>query len=298
MAKAEDLMQYGFESEFVGRLPVVSVFEELSVDDLYEILKNPRNPVINAKKADFRAYGIDIRFEDEALRLLAEQAHQERTGARGLVSVLEKAVLPFEKKLPSTDIRFLVVTAEVVQNPAKTLKHSLDQPDDPKIWQSYQQVFGQDMARAKQAVLDKESDYRRKYGKAFSETRIDLIVTWHLRSGANVEDLFKDVASMIHEVRDFEAYMFDMKQLRVRFTEEAVDEILHKAVTEEISAEEVCKKVSTDYDYALKLVTDKTGQQEFLIPKEAIQDPDGFINDLIRKSYGTGPFAVSGPRDK
>jgi ATP-dependent Clp protease ATP-binding subunit ClpX len=95
MVKSEDLIQYGFETEFVGRLPVVSVFEELSVDDLYEILKNPKNPVINAKKADFRAYDIDIRFEDEALRLLAEQAQEERTGARGLVSVMEKAVLHF-----------------------------------------------------------------------------------------------------------------------------------------------------------------------------------------------------------
>ncbi|MGD8704127.1 MAG: AAA family ATPase, partial [Syntrophobacterales bacterium] len=82
MVKAEDLIQYGFETEFVGRLPVVSIFEELTVDDLYAILKNPKNPVINAKKADFRAYGIDIRFEDEALRLLAQQAHEERTGAR------------------------------------------------------------------------------------------------------------------------------------------------------------------------------------------------------------------------
>jgi endopeptidase Clp ATP-binding regulatory subunit ClpX len=83
MVKSEDLIQYGYESEFVGRLPVVSVFEELSEDDLYAILKNPKNPVINAKKADFRAYGIDIRFEDEALRLLAAQAGEERTGARG-----------------------------------------------------------------------------------------------------------------------------------------------------------------------------------------------------------------------
>ena len=66
---------------------------------LYEV-------ITNAKKADFRSYGIDIRFEDEALSLLAEQAHGERTGARGLVSVLEKALLHFEKKFPSTDVRF------------------------------------------------------------------------------------------------------------------------------------------------------------------------------------------------
>jgi ATP-dependent Clp protease ATP-binding subunit ClpX len=117
MVKAEDFIQYGFESEFIGRLPVVAVLEQLSREDLYSILKNPKNPVINAKKADFRAYGIDIRFEDEAVHLLAERAYEERTGARGLVSVLEKAVLAFEKKLPSTDIRFLVVSPEVVKDP-------------------------------------------------------------------------------------------------------------------------------------------------------------------------------------
>ena len=160
MVKAEDLIQYGFESEFVGRLPVVSVFEELSVDDLYEILKNPKNPVINAKKADFRAYGIDIRFEDEALRLLAEQAAEERTGARGLVSVLEKAVLHFEKKLPSTDIRIFVVTPEVVQDPKGTLEIVLANPDASEFVERHEKVFNIDKATATRTILDKEDYYR------------------------------------------------------------------------------------------------------------------------------------------
>ncbi len=71
---AQDLVQYGFESEFIGRLPIIAVLEELSAEDLHEILKNPNNPIIISKKRDFRSYGIDIKFEDEALRLLAEQA--------------------------------------------------------------------------------------------------------------------------------------------------------------------------------------------------------------------------------
>ena len=53
-ARAEDLMAFGFESEFVGRLPVSVVLEELSVDDLYQILKNPNNPIIRSKKRDFK----------------------------------------------------------------------------------------------------------------------------------------------------------------------------------------------------------------------------------------------------
>ena len=68
--RAEDLITYGFESEFIGRLPMTVVLEELSQDDLYQILKNPNNPIVRSKKRDFKSYGIDILFEDEALHLL------------------------------------------------------------------------------------------------------------------------------------------------------------------------------------------------------------------------------------
>ena len=57
--KAEDLIEFGFESEFVGRLPVKAVFDHLGEEDLYQILKNPNNPIILGKKLDFAAYGID-----------------------------------------------------------------------------------------------------------------------------------------------------------------------------------------------------------------------------------------------
>jgi ATP-dependent Clp protease ATP-binding subunit ClpX len=77
---AEDLIKFGFESEFVGRLPVITVLHELSADDLYEILVNPNNPIIISKRRDFAAYGIDIKFEDKALRLLAERAAGKRPG--------------------------------------------------------------------------------------------------------------------------------------------------------------------------------------------------------------------------
>jgi len=103
--KSEDLMNYGFESEFIGRLPVIALFESLTVEDLYAILKSANSAVINSKKRDFMAYGIDLRFEDEALKKIAEMASGEKTGARGLISAVERVLLKFEKKLPSTDIK-------------------------------------------------------------------------------------------------------------------------------------------------------------------------------------------------
>ncbi|HPL17836.1 MAG TPA: AAA family ATPase, partial [Spirochaetota bacterium] len=123
--KTEDLIEFGFESEFVGRLPVYVVLNDLNEDGLYKILKNKYSTVVLGKKMDFRSYGIDLSFSDEALRLLAGKAHSEKTGARGLLSVFEKVLIKFEKSLPSTNIKRLVVDRRVIESPAEALKELL-----------------------------------------------------------------------------------------------------------------------------------------------------------------------------
>ncbi len=121
----EDLIRFGFESEFVGRLPVHIVLNELTVEGLYNILKNRYSTVVLGKKLDFRAYDIDLSFTDEALMMLAKQAYQEKTGARGLLSVFEKTLIKFEKTLPSTEIRQLIVDKNVVESPDRVLSEML-----------------------------------------------------------------------------------------------------------------------------------------------------------------------------
>ena len=128
--RCEDLIEYGFESEFIARLPVVATFEELEVEDLYAILKNPNSPIILGKKRDFAAYGIEIKFEGSALHKLAELSYQEKTGARGLVSAIEKVLLIYEKKLPSTAIKKVKITEATIKNPGEELKKILS--SEPK----------------------------------------------------------------------------------------------------------------------------------------------------------------------
>jgi endopeptidase Clp ATP-binding regulatory subunit ClpX len=123
--KTEDLIEFGFESEFVGRLPVYVVLNDLDEGGLYKILKNKYSTVVLGKKMDFRAYGIELGFTDEALHLLAKKAHKEKTGARGLLSVFEKVLIKFEKSLPSTNIKKLTVDRRVIENPAEVLKELL-----------------------------------------------------------------------------------------------------------------------------------------------------------------------------
>ncbi|MFH1010603.1 MAG: AAA family ATPase [bacterium] len=112
-----DLMEYGFESEFVGRLPVVAQLRELDEEALYDVLKNPNSAVIHGKQRDFAAYGIQLEFTDDALREIARRAHKTGIGARGLLTVTEQVLIRFEKLLPTSTIRELTVTREMVDNP-------------------------------------------------------------------------------------------------------------------------------------------------------------------------------------
>ncbi|HOO70136.1 MAG TPA: AAA family ATPase [Spirochaetota bacterium] len=125
LVRTEDLIEYGFESEFVGRLPVYVVLNELDEDGLFKILTNKHSTVVLGKKMDFKSYGIELTFTDDALRILSSRAHQEKTGARGLLSVFEKTLIKFEKTLPSTKITSLDVTGELVQDPEKILHRML-----------------------------------------------------------------------------------------------------------------------------------------------------------------------------
>ena len=128
---AQDLHDYGFESEFVGRIPVVTYMSKLDEEGLYKILRSPNSAVIQGKQRDFAAYGIDLTFGDDALRMFASEGYDVGTGARGLVSVAEKHLLQFERLLPSTGVSKLYITAEVLKDAESYLrelvkKHSFE----------------------------------------------------------------------------------------------------------------------------------------------------------------------------
>jgi ATP-dependent Clp protease ATP-binding subunit ClpX len=124
-ANTTDLIQYGFESEFVGRLPVVAQLTDLNEEALYDVLRNPHSAVIQGKKRDFAAYGIELDFTDDSLREIAKRAHKLGIGARGLTSVVEKALIKFEKLLPSSTIRKLTVTVDLIENPVRNAEELL-----------------------------------------------------------------------------------------------------------------------------------------------------------------------------
>ena len=129
-AETRDFIDYGFEPEFIGRLPVRVACEELNKDDLAQILSSSEGNVLEQYKNDFSGYDISIKIGGDAIEKIAEKAAEEKTGARGLVTILEKTFRDFKFELPSTAIKEFSVSANTVENPGDELETLLEEKRD------------------------------------------------------------------------------------------------------------------------------------------------------------------------
>ncbi|HDG96738.1 MAG TPA: AAA family ATPase [Desulfobacterales bacterium] len=282
---AQDLIEFGFESEFVGRLPVIVVFDELTKDDLVEILNNPNNPIIISKRLDFRAYGIDIKFEEEALMKIAEMAAQEKTGARGLVSAIERVLIPFEKKLPSTDIKKFVVTPEVVDDPEGQLQKLLENPSDPELERRFEAAKAKEFETIKAYVASRAEDFEKKSGLEITDRRRGLIAALYLKYVTDVNAAFDYFKEMVDQIRLEEASMLEKFDIHLTFDDSAIDAIISQAIKTDEDAGSLAFNLAKKLEYGLKLVKERAGIDTFTINEEAVLDMEKYVNDLIKKYY-------------
>ena len=120
-ASTRDFIDFGFEAEFIGRLPVRVVCDSLNAEALHEILRDSKGSLIRQYEREFEAFGINVSFEDAALQRIAELAEDEQTGARGLMTVCERVLRDFKFELPGTGVTALEVTEELVDSPDSAL---------------------------------------------------------------------------------------------------------------------------------------------------------------------------------
>jgi ATP-dependent Clp protease ATP-binding subunit ClpX len=118
----EDLVKYGLIPEFVGRLPMIATLDELDLDALVRIIKEPKNALIKQYQKLFEMENVEIQFRDEALIAVAEKAKERKTGARGLRSIMESVLLDTMYKIPSMEkVSKVIIDAAVINGESKPL---------------------------------------------------------------------------------------------------------------------------------------------------------------------------------
>ena len=118
----EDLVKYGLIPEFVGRLPMIATLDELDLDALVRIIKEPKNSLTKQYSKLFDMEGVEIQFRDDALRAVARKAKDRKTGARGLRSIMEAVLLDTMYKIPSLEaVSKVIIDEAVIQGESEPL---------------------------------------------------------------------------------------------------------------------------------------------------------------------------------
>jgi ATP-dependent protease Clp ATPase subunit len=224
-AQTKDFIEFGFEPEFIGRLPVRVVCHSLNVDDLFLILKNSEGSIIRQYEQDFAAYGIEVIFSDNGLRRIAELAGEEQTGARGLMTVCERVFREIKFELPSTFVKRFNVTADLVNDPVAELRKLLA---DPKQ---------EERLVARQLVDEFARRFQENHG------------------------------------------------MKISFTESAAEMLVNEALDKNQSMRDLCAKRFKDFHFGLKLISQNSGQVEFVIDRDAVELPDKVLSDWVVASY-------------
>ena len=224
-AETQDFIEYGFEAEFIGRLPVRVVCDPLAAEDLKEIMLRSEGSLLKQYEREFDAFGIQAKFEDSALDIIAERAAGEKTGARGLQTVCERIMRDFKFELPGTSVTDLVIDAELIDEPEQVLARY------------------------------------RELGRA-----------------VNVEKVAEEVDCFTRKFRS--QHGVDLK-----FSEEAIAALGEQAAERHMSSLALCESLFKDYQFGLQLIQKNTGRGEFSLERAAVEDPDGFLSELVVRSY-------------
>ena len=118
----EDLVKYGLIPEFVGRLPMIATLDELDLDALVRIIREPKNSLTKQYSKLFEMEEVEIQFRDDALRAIAKKAQERKTGARGLRSIMEAVLLDTMYKIPSLEsVSKVIIDAAVIEGESEPL---------------------------------------------------------------------------------------------------------------------------------------------------------------------------------
>ena len=119
----EDLLKFGLIPEFIGRLPAIVTLRELSEDALVRILTEPKNALVKQYKKLFEIDNVELEFEPEAIKAIAKQAIERKTGARGLRSIIEKVMTDIMYEIPSREdvVKCIVTEGTITDSVQPTL---------------------------------------------------------------------------------------------------------------------------------------------------------------------------------
>ncbi|MFA5343819.1 MAG: AAA family ATPase [Kiritimatiellia bacterium] len=188
LAQTRDFIDFGFEPEFIGRLPVRVTCDALTAADLQQIMLTSEDSILAQYRQDFSGYGIDFTITREAIAEIAARAIGEQTGARGLMTVMEQVFRNFKFQLPSTAVKNFEADSDTVAAPAGALKSLLR-----KNQRSQRNLLKSEVAEFARRFKEEHA-----LDLVFSDEAVDLLVELSTTQDKTMRTIFSE------KFRDFQ----------------------------------------------------------------------------------------------
>ena len=195
---------------------------------------------------------------------------------------MERALLLFEKKLPSTNIKKFPITLSAIEEPEKTLESLLATSDNDQWSARFEQVEKEENNSVKEYVTRNRQTIGAKHNLTMTPSRINIVTAYYCKHIIDIGNGVKKVKDIYDEIKKIELYFFNKHDINIVLEEEAIDYIIEELINHSITVESLYQKLAADFEYGLKLVQDKTGRSRFFLTKEALQSPEDFLSSLIK----------------
>lgn len=283
LVNPEDLVVYGFEREFVGRFPLIVVFDPLTEEDFLEILSNPNNPIVLNKKKDFKVYGIDLAFTDEALREIAKLAYKENIGARALSRILENILIPYERIFSSKNsINFLGVTEDLVKDPEGMLEAILNSSENPKWKENYLKALTDEKKRVERH-LNKRNSFVGEEKFEFTSKRLDFIFQVYKELDIELNKIIEEILFIWEQIKAYERNFERRNNIRILFTEDVVDSIIENVITRDQGVFSYCERLIARFQSTLKYFKNMLEDINILhVNSIALKKPEKYFEELLK----------------
>jgi hypothetical protein len=173
----------------------------------------------------------------------------------------------------------------MVDDPVGELQKLLQTPEDPGQEALFNRLLIEEEKALEKSLRKKEVEFQHRYGIKFSARRINIITKRIVEERLDLDSVVEELLAVYKEARDFEQNFTLRNNLKLSFNEEAIDCLVEKVWEDEVDLNGYLKQSFQNYEHGLKLINEKTGKFEFSIPPNGVENPEEYLNDLIRDTY-------------
>ena len=202
------------------------------------------------------------------------------------MSEVERVLMKFEKKLPSTAFKRLVVTKELVENPLQELTFLLEHGESRERRERYLCVLRREKRELRESIIRNRKKFPSHQQELLKGARINLVVNRVNDTGMELPVVLEEIHLLIERIKKYEESFFKDSGIAISFEDRALDLLLQRSFREGKQVEELCSNILKSYHHGLNLIREKNGNSKFLLPREVIKDPEGYLAKLIKASYG------------